>query len=268
MMDTGLKKNGIFFVLVWMSCLVCAEANGGARLRESLCQAWTFHLGEVPGAQAAGFDDASWRTLDVPHDWSIELPFDKSLQGGSSVGYLPGGIGWYRKAFTVPESSQGKKIVIDFDGVYMDSQVWINGHLLGRRPSGYVSFQYDLTPYLKFGKENVIAVRANVEPNGSRWYPGAGIYRRVWLTTLNPVHVKHWGTYVTTPEVSKTSATVSLQTDVANGSDQTVLAGLRSVIVDAAGAEVAKAESEQKVAAGQTGAFEQIAETRAFNLQT
>jgi beta-galactosidase len=257
MRNTGLKKSRVIFVLAWMSVIVCAEVNGEARTREPLCDNWTFQLGDVKGAEKPQFDDGAWRTLDVPHDWSIELPFDKSLQGGSSVGYLPGGIGWYRKTFTVPESSQGKKIVIDFDGVYMDSQVWINGHLLGRRPSGYVSFQYDLTPYLNFGKENIIAVRANVEPNGSRWYPGAGIYRRVWLTTLNPVHVKHWGTYVTTPTVSKTSATVLLQTEVSNVTSKNVAATLKSVIVDAAGAEVAKAESEQKVAAGQTGAFEQ-----------
>jgi len=257
MRNTGLKKSRVIFVLAWMSVIVCAEVNGEARTREPLCDNWTLQLGDVKGAEKPQFDDGAWRTLDVPHDWSIELPFDKSLQGGSSVGYLPGGIGWYRKTFTVPESSQGKKIVIDFDGVYMDSQVWINGHLLGRRPSGYVSFQYDLTPYLNFGKENIIAVRANVEPNGSRWYPGAGIYRRVWLTTLNPVHVKHWGTYVTTPTVSKTSATVLLQTEVSNVTSKNVAATLKSVIVDAAGAEVAKAESEQKVAAGQTGAFEQ-----------
>lgn len=247
----------LIFIFAWMSIIVCAEANGSGRTREPLCDNWTFQLGEVKGAEQARFDDGTWRKLDVPHDWSIELPFDKSLQGGSSVGYLPGGIGWYRKAFTVPESSQGKKVVIDFDGVSMDSQVWINGHLLGRRPSGYVSFQYDLTPHLNFGKENVIAVRANVEPNGSRWYPGAGIYRRVWLTTLNPVHVKQWGTYVTTPEVSKTSATVSLQTEVANVSSTNVAASLKSVIVDAAGAEVAKAESEQKIGAGETGSLEQ-----------
>jgi beta-galactosidase len=138
------------------------------RTRELFCDAWQFHLGEVQGAEAPGYDDAAWRTLDLPHDWSIELPFDPEMPGGPSVGYLPGGVGWYRKTFTVPKANRGKVIVIDFDGVYMDSQVWINGQLLGRRPFGYVSFRYDLTPHLKFGEENYIAVRVNVEPNGSR----------------------------------------------------------------------------------------------------
>ena len=103
-----------------------------------LCNGWTFHLGDAPGAEKPGFDDAKWRTLDVPHDWSIELAYDPNMSGGSAVAYLPGGIGWYRKSFTLPKSDIGKVIVIDFEGVYMGSQVWINGHLLGCHPNGYV----------------------------------------------------------------------------------------------------------------------------------
>ena len=235
-----------------------AEAETMSRNRERFCNAWQFNLGDVPGAEAPNFNDSAWRTLNLPHDWSIELPFDSRMPGGNSVGYLPGGIGWYRKAFTVPESDRGKKVVIDFDGVYMDSQVWINGHLLGRRPNGYISFHYDLTPHLKQGDEkNVIAVRANVEPNFSRWYPGAGIYRRVWLTKMNPVHVAHWGSFVTTPEVAADRATVRLQTEVENESDHASELKITSLIQDAQGNVVSTAEASHRLDAGGTYRFDQ-----------
>ena len=180
------------------------------------------------------------------------------MLGGSSVGYLPGGTGWYRKAFTLSATDLGKEIVIDFDGVYMDSQVWINGHLLGRRPNGYVSFRYDLTPHLKYGAEtNHVAVRVSVEPGGSRWYPGAGIYRNVWLTKMNPVHVAHWGTQVTTPEVSPEKATVRLRTEVENRSAAAAEVILASVILDPLGNAVANAESTRRIDAGAMHEFDQ-----------
>lgn len=255
------SKRLIFTLLVfagWGNPGLAADANGVGRTKEPFGNGWTFHLGDVPGAEAAGFDDAKWRTLDVPHDWSIELPYDPNMPGGSAVAYLPGGIGWYRKAFTLPKSDIGKVVVVDFDGVYMDSQVWINGHFLGRHPNGYLGFRYDLTPYLKFGEEqNHIAVRVNVEPSGSRWYPGAGIYRNVWLTTMDPIHVAHWGTYVTTPEVSKEQATVRLRTEVKNSSGESADLALTSVILDPQGNAVAKAESKQNVAGGAMHDFDQ-----------
>ena len=248
-MRIGHRTISMLALVGLMTLGVSAEAENMGRNRERFCEAWQFNLGDVSGAEAPAFDDAAWRTLDLPHDWSIELPFDPNLPSGSSVGYLPGGIGWYRKAFTMPESDRGKKVAIDFDGVYMDSQVWINGHLLGRRPFGYVSFRYDLTPHLKYGGEqNHIAVRANVEPGGSRWYPGAGIYRRVWLTTMNPVHVAHWGTFVTTPEVSREQATVRLEVTVANEGEAAAVAfTVKSVIYDAEGRAVAEASTEGEV---------------------
>jgi len=255
------------FRLLFLACLfalattgvgLCGAGTGEGRAHVRFSEDWAFHLGEASGAEVPGFDDSKWRKLDVPHDWSIEQPYDPKMPGGSSVGYLPGGIGWYRKAFTLPESDKGKKIAIDFDGVYMDSQVWINGHLLGKRPNGYVGFRYDLTPYLKYGSEkNHIAVRANVEPSGSRWYPGAGIYRNVWLVKMNPIHVAHWGTAVTTPEVSKEKATVRLRTEVENKSAEASEVKLTSVILDQKGNEVAKAESKQRIAAGGMQEFDQ-----------
>ena len=248
----------VVILAAWGNSGEGAEVTSASRTRESFCETWRFQLGEKEGAEKAGFDDSTWRTLDVPHDWSIELPYDPNMSGGSAVAYLPGGIGWYRKSFTLPKSDIGKVIAIDFDGVYMDSQVWINGHLLGRLPNGYLGFRYDLTSYLKFGEEkNHIAVRVNVEPNGTRWYPGAGIYRNVWLTTMNPIHVAHWGSYVTTPEVSKEKASVRLRTEVKNTSGASVDVILNSVILDPQGNAVAKAESKQNINAGTMHDFDQ-----------
>ena len=247
---------GLILLLVLLSA-VGVQAEATARVRENFCEDWQFHLGEVDGAELPGWDDGAWRTLDVPHDWSIELPLDPKVSGGMSVGYLPGGIGWYRKTFTMPKEAQGKQVFIDFDGVYMNSKVWINGHLLGFRPFGYVGFRYDLTPYLKVGGENVIAVQADVRPGCSRWYPGAGIYRRVWLTTANPIHVAHWGHFVTTPEVSKAKASVRLQTEVENNSGKAATVTLKSVILDPQGRQVAEASATHRIAAGVMHEFDQ-----------
>ena len=237
---------------------LCAPGEKSARTKEALCDAWTFHLGDVEGAEKADFDDSKWRTLDLPHDWSIELPFDPNYPGGGSVGYLPGGLGWYRKAFAIPEASRGKKLFVDFDGVYMDSTVWINGHRLGCQPYGYTSFQFDLTPYLKVGGErNVIAVRVNVIPSTSRWYPGAGMYRCVWLTTVDPVHIGHWGTYVTTPEISKAEAAVRVRTRIENQGDREAPVTLTSRVLDQAGKVVAETSATQPVTAGGERVFDQ-----------
>jgi beta-galactosidase len=255
---TVYRLVGLLFFLGSNVTGLSAPSAENARTKESFCETWRFHLGDKEGAEKPGFDDAKWRALDVPHDWSIELPYDPNMSGGSAVAYLPGGIGWYRKSFTLPKSDIGKVIAIDFDGVYMDSQVWINGHLLGRLPNGYLGFRYNLTPYLKFGEEkNHISVRVNVETNGTRWYPGSGIYRNVWLTTMNPIHVAHWGSYVTTPEVSKEKATVRLRTEVKNTSEASADVILNSVILDPQGNAVAKAESKQSMTAGTMHDFDQ-----------
>ncbi|WP_414730996.1 sugar-binding domain-containing protein, partial [Bacillus sp. FJAT-28004] len=177
--------------------------------KQSFDSDWKFNLGNVAGAQASDFDDSSWRTLDVPHDWSIELDFNRESAAGGNAAFLDGGTGWYRKSFTMPEEAADKKVTITFDGVYMDSTVYINGQVLGNRPNGYISFEYDLTPYLKFnGEENVIAVKAVNKQPSSRWYSGSGIYRHVWLSMMDQVHVGQWGTSVTTPQVSDASADV------------------------------------------------------------
>ena len=206
---------------------VCdAKAAGQAAARRvSFDRDWKFFLGDADHPERNVFDDAAWRTLDVPHDWSIELPFDRKSPAGSSGGFLNGGVGWYRKTFSLPDVGS-RKILIDFDGVYMNSSVYINGHLLGTHPYGYTSFQYDLTPYLNpAGTPNVLAVRVENNQPTSRWYSGSGIERNVWLQTLNPVHVAQWGTFVTTPTPKKTEngwdAMADVQTKVANDAAQT-----------------------------------------------
>ena len=165
------------------------------------------------------FDDSAWRRVDLPHDWAIEGPF--TTRGGGGMGRLPSaGIGWYRKQLTIPAQDAGKAIFLDVDGAMSYAAVWLNGQFVGGWPYGYASWRLDLTPYVAPGRKNELAIRLDNPPNSSRWYPGAGIYRNVWLVKTAPVHVGHWGTYVTTPEVSSASATVRVKVTVENNSQQ------------------------------------------------
>jgi hypothetical protein len=176
---------------------------------------WKFHKGEVTAGQDVMLDDSGWRNTDLPHDWSIEGPF--SRENSSCTGYLPGGIGWYRKTFDIPGSTRGKKVFIYFEGVYNNSEVWINGTSLGKRPNGYISFQYDLTPFIKYGAQNCIAVRVDhTLDEDSRWYTGSGIYRNVRLIFTNKVHIARWGVNYTTPEITDVRAILSVNTSVVN----------------------------------------------------
>jgi beta-galactosidase len=206
---------------------------------------WRFHLGDVSGAEQPAFADSVWRRLDVPHDWSIEGAFSDTNPAGAAGGALPGGVGWYRKVFTAPTTDSSIRVFVEFDGVYRNSEVWINGHDLGKRPYGYSSFEYELTPYLHSDRApNVMAVRVdNSRQPNSRWYSGSGIYRHVRLVTTHTVHVDHWGTYVTTPEVTAQSARVRLRTTVRNESPDDRRVTVRTVVYDAAGKVVATTTS-------------------------
>jgi beta-galactosidase len=221
------------------------------RSRADFDMGWRFHLGDVAGAEAPAAKDADWRSLNLPHDWSIEGKFDKNSPATVEGGALTGGIGWYRKTFTIPASSKGKKVYIDFDGVYQKSTVWINGHELGFRPNGYISFEYDMTPYLNFGGKNTIAVKVDnsVQPN-SRWYSGSGIYRNVWLVMTDKLAIDHWGTYVTATDVSNESATINLSVAIKND-DQQRSAGrpfkIKSTIYDTGGKQVASITSNATI---------------------
>ena len=175
-------------------CALCLLLTANARERKNFDNDWRFILADSAGMAQPGYDDSQWRQLTLPHDWAIEGDFYAGNPSGAGGGALPGGIGWYRKTFEV-RSLTAERILLAFDAVYMNSTVYVNGHEAGFRPYGYSSFEYDITPYVKSGK-NVVAVRVdNSDQPNSRWYSGCGIYRHVWLTTVNPVHVKHWGVY-------------------------------------------------------------------------
>jgi len=198
---------------------------------------WKFYLGNDSAASNENYNDASWRTLNLPHDWSIEGNFSNNNPATTQGGALPGGIGWYRKIFTVPSSSQNKNVSIEFDGVYRNSEVWINGHYLGKRPNGYISFQYDLTPYLKFGTgQNVVAVKVNnsQQPN-SRWYSGSGIYRNVKLILTGKIVTDLYGVAITTPDANISEATIAISISVKNNSRDSQWVLLRTDVYDAKG---------------------------------
>ncbi len=216
----------LFTVLAFTSCN--SSKNNLPQREQNFDSGWKFHLGDAPGAETAAFDDSQWRSLDLPHDWSIEDlptvegkkqigPFSEDSQGKGSTGNVLGGTGWYRKAFTLDQSSEGKKVQILFDGVYMNSEVFINGHSLGVHPYGYTPFYFDLTPHLKpAGEQNVLAVKVNNNGKNSRWYSGSGIYRHVNLIVTGKLHIPGWGIFVTTPEVSAEKAFVKLKIKVEN----------------------------------------------------
>ena len=185
------RLSTLFLVIMAIAC------GATARERINFDKGWRFALADSVQMSALDYNDSKWHTLNVPHDWAIEGDFSASAPSGNSGGALPGGIGWYRKTFTVDNADKGKMMYIDFDGVYMNAKVWINGTLLGQRPYGYSSFRYDLTPYIIYGGKNVVAVRVdNSDQPNSRWYSGCGIYRHVWLNKTARIHVAHWGTHV------------------------------------------------------------------------
>lgn len=239
-------------LLITLIAAVAALAPAAARDSRAagFNEGWRFHLGEVAGAEAPGYDDSGWRKLDLPHDWAIEGDFSKDNPSGTGGGALPGGIGWYRKSFDLTKDDLKKQIYIDFDGVYMNSTVYVNGHRLGTRPYGYISFSYDLTPWLHAGR-NVVAVHVdNAEQPNSRWYSGCGIYRNVWLRKLNPVHVAMWGTFVTTPEVSDKEAVVNVATEIENSGSRQQKVGLRTALLTPSGRVVASHDTTLTVAPG------------------
>jgi beta-galactosidase len=226
-----------------------SRGGGGGARRATFDFGWKFFKGDAQGAQQPDFADASWKDVDLPHDWGIEGPVSETAPARGQGGYLPTGIGWYRKRFNAPESYNGRKVSIEFDGVYQLSEVWINGQYLGKRPNGYISFSYDLTPHLKYGGENVIAVKAdNSHQPNCRWYSGSGIYRHTWLVVTNKVHVAQWGTFVTTPQVDMDAATVQIKTRIQNDGTTAAECRLTSTIMDrdghvAEGAHVTESKS-------------------------
>lgn len=253
MIQPNMLKNLPQLLVLLMAVLSysCSSKKTESRITSDFNKDWYFTLADSTlDASNPTFDDSQWRQLRLPHDWSIEGEFSQDNPAGVGGGALPGGIGWYRKSFLVPKADSAKNIFIDFDGVYMNSEVWINGELLGKRPNGYISFRYELTPHLKFGEENVVAVKVNnsVQPN-SRWYSGSGIYRNVRLVKTSDVFVDHWGAKVTTPEVSKSQAKVRIALQINNRADVGEVTVINTV-VDQNGKTIAELSEVQNLQAG------------------
>ena len=243
--------------VVTVVSLAAATQVAAQRQRLSMDPGWRFILGDPAGAEQPRFDDRRWRALDLPHDWSIEGTPRQDAPTAGGGGYFPAGVGWYRKTFRVPKGRGDRVALLEFDGVYMNSDVWINGVHLGTRPYGYVSFAYDISQHLAPGL-NVVAVRVdNSRQPNSRWYTGSGIYRHVWLTLTDRLHIGHWGTYVTTPHADSASADLLVRTTVENSHATPRRGVLRSVVRDSAGREVARGENAFSLAAGQTVELEQ-----------
>ncbi|MFK7911744.1 MAG: sugar-binding domain-containing protein, partial [Akkermansiaceae bacterium] len=243
------------FLLLLFCCLcsnVAAESiDTSPRVRECFDADWLFVKRDAKGADAKNYDHSTWKKLDLPHDWSIEGPFDQKHASQAQGGYLPCGIGWYRKVFKTPSHASGKKVFIEFDGIYMNGEVWINGHRLGKRPYGYTGVQYDLTPHLDAEGENIIAVRVDnsLQPS-TRWYTGSGIYRHVWLTVTDKLHVGHWGTQISTPEITPELGKVAISTTIHNEYGQETSIDVVQAVIDANGKQVATQSGTLEISAG------------------
>ena len=281
-----------------IGCLIAAQVLGAAsaaaaelKRENNFDRDWRFLKADAPGAEAAAFNDSAWRTLDLPHDWSLEDlpqpatnglsaalpaaavvtnapatgggrgrarvnfavvgPFSPASPGGTATGWTLGGTGWYRKHFVLDQQTSGKRVTIEFGGVYMDSDVWLNGHPLGNHPYGYTAFAYDLTEFLNPpGQENVLAVRVRNAGRNSRWYSGSGIYRHVVLQVTDPLRIGQWGVSVTTPQVAKGRATVNLVTTVENGGNAGTPLTLRVKLRGPTGRTLQTGETNVQVAAG------------------
>ncbi len=245
------------YILASLLLLNSANAQTSTGNTINFDEGWRFHRGGMLGAEQPRLDDSKWRRIDLPHDWSIEdipgthSPFNPDAISQVGGGFTSQGTAWYRKTFNIPATDKAKRVIILFDGVYMNADVYINGEHLGNHPYGYTSFYYDLTSHLKYGEKNTIAVEVKNEGQNSRWYSGSGIYRHVWLKTVDPVHIAQWGTYITTPEVSDASARINVKTQLENeGKDNASLTVITRFVTDK-GVEAGKVESKVELNAGE-----------------
>ena len=248
---------------IGVAALALSSLAVNAQTRQEILfdKTWAFEQSDASGADKVNFDDSKWKVLDVPHDWSILGTVSQSNTTGRGGGFMPSGIGWYRKHFTLNDADAQKRVFIDFNGVMANSDVWINGYHLGKRPYGYISFEYELTGHLNFGKgkSNVLSVRADnsVQP-ASRYYTGAGIYRHVHLKITDPVHIDNWGVFVTTPQVTSAKATVHVKTTVFNSAHDAKKFTVTTTLTSPNGKPVAGNDSKQvSVESGKTATVEQ-----------
>ena len=213
-----------------------------ARERQNFDEGWLFVLADSAQMSQKDYNDGAWRSLNLPHDWSIEGDFNAGNPAGAGGGALPGGIGWYRKHFTVSPKDKGQRFYIEFDGVYMNSTVYVNGKELGTRPYGFISFSYDITDALNFSGDNVVAVRVdNHDQPNCRWYSGSGIYRHTYLLKTNPTHVTQWGTYVKAQlndNMKRADIAVEVQVEGAQKATK-----VRAIFLDEFGKKVGKSQA-------------------------
>ena len=244
-------------VLIFSSTLLFSvvETKGQTRETFRLQKDWKFMKGNPKNALEINFDDSKWQQVNVPHDWAISGPF--IIDGDGNTGKLPWkGEGWYRKQLEIPSTYKNKRIYLIFDGVMAFPEVYMNGKLVGKWDYGYNSFYLDVTDYLNFGSENLLAVYANTTEHDSRWYPGAGLYRKVQLLAVNPIHVNVWGTYVTTPIVKPNYADVRINASVKNSSDINEEIKVEQVVLNSKGEEIIKKEISNTILSGENKDFE------------
>lgn len=248
-MKTAVNWIALAIITMITSCATMPQPEQSPRERLNFDNDWKFCLTDGEGIETTDYDDTAWRSLNLPHDWAIEGDFSKDNPSGYAGGALPGGIGWYRKTFDIDSTdlADGRRIYLDFDGIYMLSNVFVNGVSTGVRPYGYISFRRDITSLLKVGK-NVVAVRVdNSEQPNSRWYSGCGIYRHVWMIKTQPIHVDLWGTYVTTPTITDNSAIINVATRVRNTTEQPADVTVKQYIIDDKGICVAYNEGVMSI---------------------
>ncbi|MGQ8335335.1 sugar-binding domain-containing protein [Sunxiuqinia sp. A32] len=246
-----MKTKLIFPLLIslfYVSSLFAQPGFGEAILTN---KGWRFVLTDVENGQQSGLDDSRWQDIDLPHDWSVKGQLSPTL--ASATGYLPGGIGWYRKHLQVPADKKGEKIYLYFEGVYNRSEVFINGISLGKRPNGYISFMYDATPYIKQGEENLIAVRVDHSQSAdSRWYTGSGIYRDVWVVYANPIHIAQWGVYAY-PEPLKKGYQLQIKVNIENSQSKLSTLTVKNELFDTANKLIAKSSEKINIEANGVG---------------
>lgn len=234
-MSISMKK--FFYILLLIAISIDGFAQPKSREIINFNKSWKFSFENNEKAITNQFNDANWRVLNLPHDWSIEGQFSEQHLSTTQGGALPTGLAWYRKSFSMPATAQNKVVWIEFDGVYRNSEVWINGHYLGKRPSGYTSFRYELSKFLKYWKEkNVIAVKVdNSEQPNSRWYTGSGIYRNVRLVITSQIAIDQWGVFTTTPKVSQEEAEINVEVNLLNRTKKNQVVDIQNIIVDSEG---------------------------------
>ena len=260
-----------FFAVVLFCCSMSGVSLAQGFGESTLIREWQFHLGDDLDVESETLTPGTWRDVTVPHDWSVELP--ASPDNSSCTGYLPGGIGWYRTKLALPEAPAGKRFYLYFEGVYNRSEVFVNGTSVGKRPNGYVSFMYDVTEELKPGATNSLLVYVDHSQDAdSRWYTGSGIYRPVHLVTANPVHIGQWGVYWTA-EINKLgTASVNVQTEVANDWQRQAVIEVKQELLDQSGAVVARCSAKRKpLAAGEREVIKQVlkvADPRRWSLES